>query len=136
MFPESLKWSNLSPKLFCNINLMISWSPTTFSENVKKSVFDDGLPSTRSSSGWVLMIRKVLSSKSLSSEEHFKYLQCVHIFKTHGYRVPFPKIFLQWSVIIWCIIWVTRWNFYLSFIGLVVIEIIEKKLKKFIAIFL
>ena len=103
MFPERLKWSNLSPKLFCNINLMISWSPTTFSENVKKSFFDGWLSSTRSSSGWVLTIRKVLSSKSLNSEEHFKYLQCVHIFKTHGYRVSFPKNFLQWSVIIWCI---------------------------------
>ena len=75
-------WSYLPPKLFCNVNLTISWSPTTFSKNCQKPYFDVWLSLTRSSSGWVPMVRKVLPSKSMNSEEHFKYLQCPHISKS------------------------------------------------------
>ena len=46
----------------------------------------------RSSSGWVLMVLKVLPSKSLKSGENFKYLQRTHIFNSSWYILHFlPK---------------------------------------------
>ena len=46
----------------------------------------------RSYSGWVLMVLKVLSSKSLKSGENFKYLHRTHIFNSSWYILHFlPK---------------------------------------------
>ena len=46
----------------------------------------------RSSSGWVLMVLKVLPSKSLKSGENFKYLHRTHIFNSSWYILHFlPK---------------------------------------------
>ena len=46
----------------------------------------------RSYSGWVLMVLKVLSSKSLKSRKNFKYLHRTHIFNSSWYILHFlPK---------------------------------------------
>ena len=74
-----LEPSKLSPKQKCNVNLSNFWTPAIFSENCPKRHFCVELSVTRSSSGWVLMVRKVLPSKSSESEENFSYLPFFHI---------------------------------------------------------
>ena len=71
---------NLFSKNFCHITIKIPWLPSNILKNSQISIFQMRTLLTWSSSGWVLMIRKVLPSKSMSSEEHFSYLSCPHIF--------------------------------------------------------
>ena len=70
----------LFSKNFWHITIKIPWLPSNILKNSQISIFQMRTLLTWSSSGWVLMIRKVLPSKSMSSEEHFSYLSCPHIF--------------------------------------------------------
>ena len=71
---------DLFSKNFWHITIKIPWLPSNILKNSQISIFQMRTLLTWSSSGWVLMIRKVLPSKSMSSEEHFSYLSCPHIF--------------------------------------------------------
>ena len=71
-----------SPKIYCKFNYRLFWYPQLFTFLSEFMNVDGQTFSSRSSSGWVLMDLKVLPSKSMSSQEHFSYLSCFHIFNT------------------------------------------------------
>ena len=82
---------DLFSKNFWHITIKIPWLPSNILKNSQISIFQMRTLLTWSSSGWVLMIRKVLPSKSMSSEEHFSYLSCPHIFNTSEDIYKFMK---------------------------------------------
>ena len=81
MFSRWLKWSNLFPKLFCGDVLWgIFYHPQVFLKIVKNCISTHLFHWPQITMGWVLMIRKVLPSKSMNSEEYFEYPSYCHIF--------------------------------------------------------
>ena len=66
--------------ILCSFIQCCFWDPQLFSFSPLIHKLDMFTSATRSSSGWVLMVRKVLPSKSSWSEEYFEYLSYPHIF--------------------------------------------------------
>ena len=68
-----------SQTILCTLKLSSHMYPQLFLKLPFFSIFHFQTILSKSSSGWVLTIRKVLPSKSMSSEEYFKYLSCTFI---------------------------------------------------------
>ena len=78
-------------------NALIEWhfhdNPQENPKMSQNPIFEEATSLTRSSSGWVPMILKVLPLKSMSSEEYFLYSSYGHIFNTSKLmQLSFKKI--------------------------------------------
>ena len=80
VFPGVRKGHIFFPVISCTILLRFYLYPQVFLKKSLFRIFHYMTIFRRSSSGWVLMVLKVIPSKSSKSGEHFKYLQRTHIF--------------------------------------------------------